>query len=73
MKKFSNKLIIFGLIIIFIAPFLPDWFYWLIYKDKFLYDYRYAGMRAFEVIPSVRMIGIMLSVWGIVLTKKGEK
>lgn len=72
MKKLSTKLIIFGLIIIFIAPFIPDWFYWIIRKDLFLYDYRYADMRLLEVIPSIRVVGIMLSVWGMVLTKKKD-
>ena len=72
MKKFSNKLILFGRIIIFIAPFLLAWFYRLIYNDEFLYDYRYGNMRALEMMLSVKPM-VILGGWWYYLYKEKRK
>ena len=71
MKKlsFSTKLLIAGIVIVVLAPYLPDIFYTIIYHDLSPYDYHW-------IIPSVQIVGIILSAWGLVLKgskKKDEK
>ena len=40
-------------------------------KEK-LFDYRYWDIRFEQIIPSVRMGGIILSAWGMALLLKNE-
>lgn len=71
-KKKSNIFIIIGLIIILLAPFTPDVFMNIINSDYSIFDYRYVGMRLAEIMPSVRIFGIGLVIWGFILKLKEE-
>lgn len=73
MKKlsFSTKLLIAGIVIVVLAPYLPDIFYTIIYHDLSPYDYHWKEWRMVQIIPSVQIVGIILSTWGLVL--KGSK
>ncbi|MBS5334626.1 MAG: hypothetical protein UC708_05190 [Anaerovoracaceae bacterium] len=73
MKKlsFSTKLLIAGIVIVVLAPYLPDIFYTIIYHDLSPYDYHWKEWRMVQIIPSVQIVGIILSAWGLVL--KGSK
>ncbi len=78
MKKlsFSTKLLIAGIVIVVLAPYLPDIFYTIIYHDLSPYDYHWKEWRMVQIIPSVQIVGIILSAWGLVLKgskKKDEK
>jgi hypothetical protein len=71
-KKTSSKFIIAGLIIILLAPFVPDFLMTLINSEFSIYDYRYLDIRLPQIIPSVRIFGIGLAVWGFILKVKEE-
>lgn len=68
MKKINHPEYIFlivGLILVMGAPYLPDVFFDIIQQDT-LYADRYFAVRVEELIPSVRMGGLILSAWGTV-------
>ncbi len=68
MKKINHPEYIFlivGLILVMGAPYLPDVFFDIIQQDT-LYADRYFAARIDELIPSVRMGGLILSAWGTV-------
>ena len=68
MKKINHPEYIFlivGLILVMGAPYLPDVFFDIIQQDT-LYADRYFAVRVDELIPSVRMGGLILSAWGTV-------
>ena len=70
MKKRSKQILtlfILGLVLILLAPYVPDFcFRVLLAAKEKLFDYRYWD------IPSVRMGGIILSAWGMALLLKKE-
>ena len=68
MKKINHPEYIFlivGLILVMGAPYLPDVFFDIIQQDTLSAD-RYFAARIDELIPSVRMGGLILSAWGTV-------
>ena len=68
MKKINHPEYIFlivGLILVMGAPYVPDVFFDIIQQDT-LYADRYFAARIDELIPSVRMGGLILSAWGTV-------
>lgn len=68
MKKINHPEYVFltlGLILVMGAPYLPDVFFDIIQQDT-LYADRYFAARIDELIPSVRMGGLILSAWGTV-------
>lgn len=64
----TNIFLVLGLILAFGAPYIPSVFFELI--EVFYYGYE---ARFFQIIPSVRMGGILLFVYGIILIIKKEK
>ena len=68
MKKRSKQILtlfILGLVLILLAPYVPDFcFRVLLAAKEKLFDYRYWDIRFEQIIPSVRMGGIILSAWG---------
>ncbi len=69
-KNLIKVLGIVGLLLIFAAPYIPSLFFALLSN---IYDYRYTDIRMNEIIPSIRMCGIILSVWAMVLFVKLHK
>lgn len=66
MKKINHPEYIFlalGLILVMGAPYVPDVFFDTI---QLLYDDRYKPMRFDELIPSLRLGGVLLFVWGMI-------
>lgn len=66
MKKINHPEYIFlivGLILVMGVPYLPDVFFDII---QLLYDDNYKTMRFYELIPSLRLGGMMLFAWGAV-------
>lgn len=72
-KKSSTKFFIAGLIIILLAPFLPDFLMDIINSDYSIFSYKYVDIRLPEIIPSVRMFGIGLAVWSFILKLKEDQ
>lgn len=76
MKKRSKQILtlfILGLVLILLAPYVPDFcFRVLLAAKEKLFDYRYWDIRFEQIIPSVRMGGIILSAWGMALLLKKE-
>lgn len=74
MKKlsFSTKLLIAGIVIVVLAPYVPDIFYTIVYHDLSPCNYHWKEWRMAQIIPSVQIAGIILSAWGLVL-KRNEK
>ena len=76
MKKRSKQILtlfILGLVLILLAPYVPDFcFRVLLAAKEKLFDYRYWDIRFVQIIPSVRMGGIILSAWGMALLLKKE-
>lgn len=74
MKKRSKQILtlfILGLVLILLAPYVPDFcFRVLLAAKEKLFDYRYWDIRFEQIIPSVRMGGIILSAWGMALLLK---
>lgn len=69
-NKVGFFLVIVGVLLIMLAPYFPD----ALFRSILLYDYRYHTIRFNEVIPSIRLGGIIVSVCGFVLLlKKGER
>ena len=63
MKKRSKQ------ILTLLAPYVPDFcFRVLLAAKEKLFDYRYWDIRFEQIIPSVRMGGIILSAWGMAFT-----
>lgn len=74
MKKgrFIGAIILFllGIVLILGAPYTPDAFFNIVYNK---FDYNFQEIRFLEIVPSVRMAGMILSAWGIaVFTAKGK-
>lgn len=68
MKKINHPEYIFlivGLILVMGAPYLPDVFFDIIQQDT-LYADRYFAARIDELIPSLRLGGVLLFVWGMI-------
>ena len=68
MKKINHPEYIFlivGLILVMGAPYLPDVFFDIIQQDT-LYADRYFAARIDELIPSLRLGGVLLFVWGVI-------
>ena len=72
-KKSSTKFFIAGLIIILLAPFVPDFLMDIINSDYSIFSYKYVDIRLPEIIPSVRILGIGLTVWGFILKLKEDQ
>lgn len=72
-KKSSTKFFIAGLIIILLAPFVPDFLMDIINSDYSIFSYKYVDIRLPEIIPSVRMFGIGLAVWSFILKLKEDQ
>ena len=73
MKKRSKQILtlfILGLVLILLAP--DFCFRVLLAAKEKLFDYRYWDIRFEQIIPSVRMGGIILSAWGMALLLKKE-
>lgn len=67
--KISIRLLfILGIILILGAPYFPSFLYSIIY----LYDYHFQDFRFVEIIPSIRLCGVVLSAWGIALLLKSK-
>ena len=71
-KKSSTKSLIAGLIIILLAPFVPDFLMDMVGSDYSIFSYKYVDIRLPEIIPSVRILGIGLTVWGFILKLKED-
>ena len=77
MKKRSKQILtlfILGLVLILLAPYVPDFcFRVLLAAKEKLFDYRYWDIRFEQIIPSVRMGGhYSLCVgYGLVTEKAG--
>lgn len=70
MKKINHPEYIFlivGLILVMGVPYLPDVFFDII---QLLYDDNYKTMRFYELIPSLRLGGVLLFVWGMITRLK---
>ncbi len=65
-----GALLLLGVALVIGAPFLPDAFFSFIKSN---YDYRYTEIRYFQIIPSFRLAGTLLFVWGAVLLWKKER
>ena len=66
MKKINHPEYIFlalGLILVMGAPYVPDVFFDII---SLLYWYNYQPIRFEELIPSLRLGGVLLFVWGVI-------
>lgn len=70
--SFSSKLIIAGIAVIALTPYLPDILYSVINSDSSIYDYHYSDIRLGIIAPSFWLSGIMLCVWGFVLKRKDK-
>lgn len=72
MKNWKSKRIVIlftlGIILVLCAPYVPDLFFRVVLK----FDQRYYSTRFDEILPSVRMAGLVLSAWGIVLYCKDK-
>ena len=67
-------LFVAGVSLILFAPYIPDQLYEIIRSfETGIYDTRYMDIRYFQLIPSVRTCGIIVSIWGIGLLIKEEK
>ena len=71
-KISTNKFILIGLVIILLAPFVPDFLMNIVNSDFSIFDYRYSAMRLKEIIPSFRIFGIVLTIWGFTLKWKAK-
>lgn len=56
-------LFILGILFILGAPYFPSCIFQVIY----LYDYHFQDIRFEHIISSIRICGIILSAWGMVL------
>lgn len=68
LKVSIRLLFILSIILILGAPYFPSFLYSIIY----LYDFRFQEFRTPELIPSIRLCGVVLSAWGIVLLLKSK-
>lgn len=64
-KHTEYVFLIIGLILVMGAPYLPDVFFDIIQQDT-LYADRYFAARVEELIPSLRLGGVLLFVWGVI-------
>lgn len=62
---------IVGILLILISPFVPNFIFEMILGS--LYKYRYDELRLQQIIPSIRICGIILSMWAMVLFIKPYK
>ncbi len=72
LKKLSTRLCVIGLVVVLLAPFVPDFLYLMLYSDHSIYDYHFRDFRYIAIIPSIQIAGILLTAWGLVL-KHREK
>ncbi len=65
MKRY--KIIFFiGLTIVFLSPYIPDFMIQIIWGDTdVIYASRFCGLRYTELIPSIRIVGILLALYGL--------
>lgn len=65
MKRY--KIIFFvGLTIVFLSPYIPDFMIQMIWGDtEVIYQSRFCGLRYTELIPSIRIVGILLALYGL--------
>lgn len=69
-KNLGLILLIIGILFAVFAPYVPD----MLFRVILIYDYRYHNIRFEEIIPSIRIGGIMIFLCGFVLwLKKGVK
>ena len=69
----STVLIVIGLIIVLLSPFTPDFIFYVVNNydiTKPLYDVNFSNIRTANIIPSVRMTGILITVYGFILIRK---
>lgn len=72
MKKINHPEYIFlalGLILVMGAPYFPDVLFDIAQQDA-LYADRYSAVRVEELIPSLRLGGVLLFVWGVITRLK---
>lgn len=65
MKKY--KIIFFiGVGIVFLSPYIPDFLIQPIWGDtEEIYASRFCGIRFIELIPSIRVVGILIALYGL--------
>lgn len=69
-KNLGLILVIIGILFAMFAPYVPD----VLFRAVLAYNYRYYDSRFVEIIPSIRIGGIMIFLCGLVLwLKKGVK
>jgi hypothetical protein len=62
----AEILIILGIVLVMVAPYLPNFFF-----EGFLLEAENHGaIRYVEVIPSVRLGGMLFFAWGITILLK---
>lgn len=71
-KKSSTKFFVAGVVVILLAPFVPDFLINIIISDYSICSYKYLDIRLPEIIPSVRMFGIGLAIWSFILKLKED-
>lgn len=74
MNSKAAKLILIGSSLILIAPYLPDIFFEVFrFKTQTLYNPMFTSFRYDEVIPSFKLVGIVFTVWGMLLYHRKER
>ncbi len=70
-KSLITVLSIVGILLVVISPFIPNFVFDAILRS--LYEYRYHELRLQQIIPSIQICGIILTVWAMVLFAKSHK
>lgn len=65
-EKHTSILLIIGILLVMGAPYLPDFFFYVIWETKF------SDFRLSEIIPSIRLGGVLLFIWGMMRSLKKE-
>lgn len=66
MKRIAIMLFIIGIVMILGAPYIPS----ALFEVIKVYDYHYFDIRIPEIIPSIRICGIIISMWGMIFLFK---
>lgn len=69
-KRIAVILFIIGAVMILGAPYVPSILFEII---RNIYDYHYFDIRILEIIPSIRICGIIISMWGMIFLLKQQK
>lgn len=65
MKKYKIIFCI-GIAIVFLSPYIPDFMIQAIWGDtEAIYQSRFCGIRYIELIPSIRVVGILIALYGL--------